>query len=143
MPFDPKNAPVFYTTMIQYLRKEWLLLFADTKHVISCDNVSNTLICNDKIIIDDGLLYSNHVPSLLHYFSCVIQLFTKYRLSFKLKKCDFFKPRVEFVGHDLTTYGNCPTESKFDLTQHWPLPPNVISLLFFIGLCGFYSRYCP
>ena len=46
MPFDPKNAPVFYTTMIQYLRKEWLLLFADTKHVISCDNVSNTLIYN-------------------------------------------------------------------------------------------------
>ena len=118
MPFDPKNAPVFYTTMIQYLRKEWLLLFADTKHVISCDNVSNTLICNDKIIIDDGLLYSNHVPSLLHYFSCVIQLFTKYRLSFKLTKCDFFKPRVEFVGHDLTTYGNYPIESKFDLIQH-------------------------
>ena len=54
--------------MMQSLRKEWLLLFADTKHVISCDNVPDTLICNDEIIIDDNLFYYNHVPSLLHYF---------------------------------------------------------------------------
>ena len=113
------------------------------KHLTTKARRPSTLIYNDKIIIDDGLLYSNHVPSLLHYFSCVIQLFTKYRLSFKLTKCDFFKPRVEFVGHDLTTYGNCPTESKFDLIQHWPLLPNAIYFLSFIGLCGLYSRYYP
>ena len=118
MPFDPKNSPAFYTAMMQSLRKEWLLFFTNTKHVISCDNVPNTLICNDKITIDDILLYSNHVPSLFHYLSCVIQVFTKYRLSFKLTKCDFFIPRVEFVGHDLTTNGNCPAKSKFDLIQH-------------------------
>ena len=139
MPFGPKHFPTFYIAMMQSLRTDWLLLFADTKHVISRDNVPDTFICNDKTIIDDILLHSNHVPSLLHYFSCVAQVFTKYRLSFKLTKCDFFKTHVEFVGHDLTTYGNCPAESKFDLTQHWPLPPNTISLLSFISPCGFYS----
>ena len=100
-------------------------------------------MCDDKIIIDDILLYSNHVLTLLHYFSCVAQVFTKYRLSFKLTKCEFFKKRVEFVGHDLTIYGNCPAASKFDLIRDWPLPPHAISLLSFIGLCSFYSRYCP
>ena len=89
------------------------------------------------------LIYSNHVPSLLHYLSCVIQVFTNCRLSFKPTKCDFFKERVEFDDTDLTTYGNCPAVSKFNLIQHWPLPPNVISLLSFIGLYGFYSQYCP
>ena len=54
-----------------------------------------------------------------------------------------FKPWVEFVGHDLTTYGNCSAESKFELIKHWPLPPHAISLLSFIELCRFYSRYCP
>ena len=56
----------------------------------------------------------------LHFFdiSCVAQVFTKYRFSFKLTKCDFFKPHVEFVGHDLTTDGNFPAESKLDLIQH-------------------------
>ena len=118
MPFGPKNAPAFYTAMMQSLHKEWLLLFADKKKFISYDNDPNTLTCNAKTIIDDVLLYSNHVPSFLRCFSCIAQVFTKYCLSFKLTKCDFFKPRVEFVGHDLTTYGNCPTESKFDLIQH-------------------------
>ena len=51
------------------------------------------------------------------------------------------QPRVGFVWHILTTYSNCPAASKFDLIKHWPLPPHVISLLSFIGLCRFYSRY--
>ena len=42
-----KNTPAFYTDMMQSLRKEWLLLFADTKHVIYCDNLPNTLIYSD------------------------------------------------------------------------------------------------
>ena len=125
---------------MQSLRKEWLLLYADTKHLIHFDSVHVTIICNEKIIIDDILLYSNNVNTLIHYFSCVAQVFTKYRLSFKLTKCEFFKPRVEFVGHDLTTYGNYPVASNFDLIKHWPLPPHAISLLSFIGLCSFYSR---
>ena len=70
-------------------------------------------------------------------------MFTKYRLLFKLTKYDFFKPRVEFVGYDLTTYGNYTVASKFDLIQHLPLPPNTVSFLSFTGLCRFYIRYCP
>ena len=138
MPFGPKNALEFYTIMIQSLRKEWLLLFADTKHAISFDTVPVTLVCNDKMIIDDILLYFTYVPSYLHHFARVSQVFTKYRLSCELTQCDFFKPRVEFVG-----YENCPAKSKFDLIQHWSLPPNAISLLSFVGLYGLYSRHFP
>ena len=29
------------------------------------------------------------------------------------------------------------------MRKTWPLPPHAISLLSFIGLCSFYSRYCP
>ena len=104
--------------MMQYLRKEWLLLFADIKHDISFNSTPVSVVCNDNIIIDDILLYSNHVNTLINYFSCVAQVFTKYRLSFELTKYKFFKPRVEIVENDLTTYGNCPAESKFDLIQH-------------------------
>ena len=116
------------------LRKEWLLLYADTKHLIHLDSAPVTIICNDKIIIDNILLYSNNINTLIHYFSCVDQVCTKYRLSFKLTKCDFVKPRVEFDGRDVTTYGNCTTASKFYLIKHWPLPLHTISLLSFIGL---------
>ena len=91
LPFVPTNAPSCYTAMMQSLRKKWLLLYADTKHLIHLDSTPVTIICNDKIIIDDILLYSNNVNTLIYYFSCVAQVFTKYRLSFKLTKCDFFQ----------------------------------------------------
>ena len=129
--------------MMQSVRKEWLLLFSTTKHLVRVTLPTIEIMCDDKIIIDDILLYSNHVPTFLNYFSCVAQVFTKYRLSFKLTKCDFFKKRFEVVWHDLTTYGNCPAASKFDLIKDLSLPPHVVSLLSFISLCSFYSRYCP
>ena len=76
---------------MQALREKWLFLFADAKHVIRVTSAHITIICNDKIIIDGIFLYSNHVLTLLHYFSCIVQVLTKYHLSFKLTKCEFLK----------------------------------------------------
>ena len=84
-------------------------------------------------------LFSNHIPTLLHYFICVTQMFTKYRLSFKLSKSYFL--RTEW--YNLTANGNCPAASKLFLLQDWPLPPHGISLLSFIGLCCFYNKNWP
>ena len=50
---------------------------------------------------------------------------------------------VEYVGHDLTPNGNCPAKSKFHLIHDWPLPANGLNLHSFLGLCSFYSCFCP
>ena len=89
-------------------------MFNETKQTKLTDSPS-TIICNNRIIINDILLFSNHIPTFLHYFSCVAQAFTKFRLSFKLSKYDFLKDRVEYIGNDLTANGNCPAVSKFSL----------------------------
>ena len=89
LPFGPTNTPSFYTAMMQSLRKEWLLVYADTKHLIHLDSAPVTIICNEKNIINDILLYSNNVNTLINYLSCVAQVFTNYRLSFRLTKCVF------------------------------------------------------
>ena len=89
MPFVPKNTPSFYTAMLQIRRDDWLVLSEETKHTLSVIIYHVTVICNDKIVIDDILLYSNHNPTLLQYFSCITTVFVKYRLSFKLSKYDF------------------------------------------------------
>ena len=69
MSFSPKNSPAFYTTMIQFLRADWTVLFNETTNNINLSDSPSTIICNDRIIIDDILLFSNHIPTLLHYFS--------------------------------------------------------------------------
>ena len=68
-----------------------------------------------KIVIDDILLYSTNMYTLLRYFICVTRVFVYYRLSFKLSECKFFSLRVEYLGNDLAAQGNCPAQSKFNL----------------------------
>ena len=120
IPFGPKNTPAFYTAMMQALRDNWLTLFNETKHNIIVEDAPDTIIYNDKITINDILLFSNHIPTLFHYFSCIATALKKYRMSFKLGKCDLFKSRVKFDGNDLTAGGNCSAQSKFNLIKEWP-----------------------
>ena len=65
-------------------------------------------------------LFSYHILTLLYSLSCAAQVFTKYRLSFKLSKYDLFKDRVEYVGHDLTTKENCIPPTISTLTEIKP-----------------------
>ena len=143
MTFGPKNAPAFHTAMMKINHDERVILFHPTKYCIPSDTSISTIFCDNKTIIDDTLIFSNHIPTLFHYFSCVAQVFTKYRLLIKLSKYDFFLSRVKYVGHDLTVDGNCPAHSKFSLIKQCPLPPHRVSLLSFIGLCSFYNNYVP
>ena len=66
-----------------------------------------------------------------------------YRLSFKLSKCESFDPRVEYLGHDLTSSGNCPAKYKFNMIRDWTLPVHGTPLLLFIGMCIFYACFSP
>jgi hypothetical protein len=95
------------------------------------------------VIINDVLLFSNDIITLLQYLDCVCQVFMKYRVSLKLPKCDFLKGRFEYVGHDITADGNCPAQSKFDLVADWTLPSTGQGLRSFVSLCNFYHRFCP
>jgi hypothetical protein len=87
-----------------------------------------------RVIIDNILLWSTVIDTLLNYFQCVCDVFLKYRITVQLKKCEFITNRIEYVGHDITPHGNYPAESKFDLVADWPIPATGISLLSLIGL---------
>ena len=77
------------------------------------------------------------------YLECVCKVFHKYRVTFRLDKCDFLKERVEYVRHDVTEDGNCPAQSKFYLINDWKLPINGKVLFSFTGLMNFYHIYAP
>ena len=154
MPFGPKNAPAFYTAMMKTFQEEWNAAFDSTfvdppNPQDLLDNTSGSrklpirTVFGSRIAIDDILLYGTNVYQLLRYFASVATIFVKYRLSFKLAKCNFFSKRVEYLGYDLLSSGNCPAKSKFDLITEWPIPVHGTSLLSFIGLCTFYNCFSP
>ena len=67
MPFGSKNTPAFYTTIVKFLCYECILLFQETEHTIVMANSYPHIVCDD-CIIDDILLFSNHISTILHYF---------------------------------------------------------------------------
>ena len=139
LPFGPRNGPAYYTAMMTFLQGEWNCLFK-SRHSDFCGPAFHH---GSRVIIDDTILWSTRIPVVLKYFTCVCEVFLKYRVTFQLKKCSFLNDRIEYVGHDITPDGNCPAQSKFDLVADWPLPANGSALLSFIGLLTFYNIYCP
>jgi hypothetical protein len=93
--------------MMHVLSTEWNALFKSW-----CPKAKHT---GDRVIINDILLCVVDLPELLNYLECILFVCQKYRLSLKLSKCDFLKERVEHVGHDLTSEGNFPLQSKFNM----------------------------
>ena len=79
--------------MMHFLRDDWILFFQETKHTIVMTNSSSHIICDDRIIINNTLLYSKYLSTILDCFSCVARVFAKHILSFKLSKCDFLASR--------------------------------------------------
>lgn len=42
--------------------------------------------------------------TLITYFCYIEQTFIKFYTSFKIKTCEFFKPTIEYSGHNITQF---------------------------------------
>ena len=96
-----------------------------------------------KSIIDDILLVTNCPEYALQLLECLCEAAVHFRLTIKLKKCVFFKDRLEWMGYDWTPRGNVPAESKFDLIRQWAPPKTSQALNSFVSFCGFYRNFLP
>ena len=96
-----------------------------------------------RTIIGDILLFCSNLTLILLYLEFICIIFRKYRVSFRLDKCEFLKDRTKYVGYDITSKGNCPAQSKFDTINDWKLPDTGQSLFYFIVLINFCHRFVP
>jgi hypothetical protein len=100
----------------------------------------------DKCVIvylDDILVYSRTKKKHLEHLDQVLQLLRKNKLFGKLKKCDFFKSEVEFLGHLVSDQGLAVDPHKIDTIRDWPQPKNIHELRSFLGLASYYRRFVP
>lgn len=136
MPFGPVNGPVTFVIFIYDCKADWDDL-ATTRGI----NVGHGT--DSVIIIDDIHAVSDAWNSALRYFESQLDVCLHRRLSLNLGKCHLFKPRFEFVGHDIAEDGTHPAQSKFDLVKNWPNPKTVRDVASLIGFAQFYSCYIP
>lgn len=95
MPFGVVNGPVVFVIFIYDLKGHWDKQ-ANIDGLTPDEDNNNTVIINDTFTFI--ISYSNGIM----YLEAILKVARRHNLSWKLKKCNFFLQKVEFVGHDLT-----------------------------------------
>lgn len=93
------------------------------------------------IFFDDILIYSATYEDHLHHLHQVLTLLAKNQWVIKLKKCNFAKQEICYLGHILSSKGVSTDPEKVAAVLQWPTPSNVRELRGFLGLAGFYWKF--
>ena len=56
-----------------------------------------------------------------------------------MRKCEFYKDKIQYLGHIISEDGISVDPEKIEAIKNWPTPKNVIEVIYFMGLAG-YSR---
>ncbi len=123
---------------------EWLRLPVGLRNaLLTFQRMINSLFAgvNGKslyVYLDDLFVVSKDMDSQLQQLSLVFEKLTQAGLKVKLIKCEFFKSRIEFVGHLVDGDGIDTVDSKITAVKIFPTSKSVKNVRSFLGLAGYY-----
>lgn len=93
------------------------------------------------LYLDDIIVFSKTFEEHLEKLAQVLTRIGNAGLKIAPKKCHFFQPQVQFLGHVVSKDGVGTDSSKTQVVKDWPAPTSVKQIRSFIGLCSYYRRY--
>lgn len=129
VPFGLANAPSVFMRMINKL-------------VESMEGNRDTKSPNEILaFLDDLLLPSRDVESGLQLLETVLQKLETENLKLNIDKCSFLQNRVTYLGHEISSEGIQPGQTKLNAVSQFPVPSNVSEIRQFIGLCSYFRKF--
>ena len=93
------------------------------------------------VFIDDILIYSKMEEEHKEHLKIVLQELREHQLFAKFSKCDFFKDKIQYLGHVVTKKGISVDPEKIREIEDWTVPKDVTDVGSFIGITGYYRRF--
>ena len=93
------------------------------------------------VYIDDVIIFSRNVEDHLHHVDEVLTLLRRAGVSLKLKKCDFFRDRVSYLGHVVTPGKLSVATETSKAFEEVKFPENITQLRSFLGAANVYRRF--
>nr|GFB27005.1 putative reverse transcriptase domain-containing protein [Tanacetum cinerariifolium] len=121
MPFGITNAPAVFIDLINRVCKPYLDEFV-------------------IVFIDDILIYSKNKKEHEEHLKAILELLKKEELYAKFSKCEFFIPKVQFLGHVIDSQGIHVDPAKIESIKDWASPKTPTEIRQFLGLAGYYRR---
>jgi len=96
---------------------------------------------NIIIYIDDILLMTESFEEHISLMSKVLTTLSLYGIKIKVKKCEFFKNELNFLGHVISSEGIKKSPDYVDKVLNVPKPTTVSQLRQYMGLINFQRKF--
>lgn len=121
MPFGLRNAPATFQRMMDELLK-------------NCKDFAHAYI-------DDVIIYSKTFEEHIQRVQVVMDILSNAGFLFRLAKCHFCMPEVEYLGHIVGRGGIRMNEKKMLEIANFQRPENVKAVQRFLGMTGYYRKF--
>ena len=93
------------------------------------------------VYIDDLIIFSETPEDHLKDLERVFAILRENGIKLNLEKCNFFKTKVELLGHTVSTEGISPLPKKVEVIAQWLPPTTITQLQSFLGAVGYYRKF--
>ncbi len=93
------------------------------------------------VYMDDILIFSRTEEEHLRHLQTVLDVLRAHKYFAKLKKCEFMKQELLYLGHLVLASGLKPDPKKLAVVKDWPVPADLKGVCSFLGFANYFKIF--